>query len=87
MQQQFKKKIISGMFAGLAYFILFVVFGLIFYLSAIFIRDNDITITNSFSAVFLVIFGGLMAGYNMKQIPDIGLLKPTAKKLFDMINP
>jgi ABC-type multidrug transport system fused ATPase/permease subunit len=30
--QQFKKKVISGFLSGFAYFIVFIVFGLIFYL-------------------------------------------------------
>lgn len=36
--QQFKKKVISGFVYGLTYFIIFAIYGLIFYLSAIFIR-------------------------------------------------
>jgi hypothetical protein len=62
------------------------VFGLIFYLSAIFIRDNNLSLTNSFSAAFLVIFGGLIAGNNVKQIPELSLLEPTTKKLYAMMN-
>jgi ATP-binding cassette, subfamily B (MDR/TAP), member 1 len=81
-QQQFKKKIISGLLFGLTYFIMFLVFGLIFYLSAVFISNYDLLIIDSFSAAFLIIFGGLIAGYNIRQIPDLGLLKPTTQKLF-----
>jgi hypothetical protein len=65
---------------------MFLVFGLIFYLSAIFISNYHLSITNAFSAAFLVIFGGLIAGYNIRQVPDLGLLKPITKKLFAMMN-
>ena len=62
------------------------VYGLIFYLSSIFIRDNNLEITNAFSAVFLVLFSGIIAGNNVKNIPDLSLLKVTADKLFALID-
>jgi ATP-binding cassette subfamily B (MDR/TAP) protein 1 len=85
-EKQFRKKLISGIFYGLSYFILFVTYGLIFYLSAIFIRDNNLEITNSFSAAFLVLFSGFIAGINVKNMPDLGILKITANKLFKLID-
>ena len=54
--KQASKKLIAGLVFGISFFILFLVYGLIFYLAAVFIRNNDLEITNAFSAVFLVLF-------------------------------
>jgi ATP-binding cassette subfamily B (MDR/TAP) protein 1 len=78
--------LVSGVIFGISYLILFVAYGLIFYISAIFIRDNNLTITNSFSAVFLVLFSGMIAGNNVKNIPDLSLLKTTADRFFALID-
>lgn len=84
--KQSTKKIISGLVFGISFLILFVVYGLIFYLAAVFIRRNDLEITNAFSAVFLVLFSGIIAGNNAKNIPDLGRLKVIADKLFEMMD-
>ena len=55
---------------------------LIFFLSALFIRDNDLDITDTFSAVFLVIFAGIVAGNSAKSLPDLSVLNVKAAKLF-----
>jgi ATP-binding cassette subfamily B (MDR/TAP) protein 1 len=85
-EKQNSKKITSGIFFGLSFFILFMTYGLIFYLSSIFIRDNNLQITDAFSAVFLVLFSGIIAGNNVKSMPDLGMLKITAEKLFKLID-
>lgn len=85
-EKQFNKKLISAIIFGVSFLILFVVYGLIFYLAAVFIRSNDLEITNAFSAVFLVLFSGMIAGNNAKNIPDLGRLKMIADKLFEMMD-
>lgn len=85
-EKQFTKKLISGLVFGVSFLILFVVYGLIFYLAAVFIRNNNLEITNAFSAVFLVLFSGIIAGNNAKNIPDLGRLKVVADKLFEMMD-
>lgn len=42
--------------------------------------------TNVFSAVFLILFAGCIAGNNLKNIPNIGVLKSTAQQLFKLID-
>ena len=84
--KQFTKKLISGLVFGVSFLILFVVYGLIFYLAAVFIRNNNLEITNAFSAVFLVLFSGMIAGNNAKNIPDLGRLKVVADKIFKLID-
>jgi hypothetical protein len=53
--------------------------------STIFIRNNNLDIANSFSAILLVLFSGIMAGNNIKYIPDLSLLSTIGGKLFAMI--
>ena len=84
--KQFAKKLVSGLVFGVSFLILFVVYGLIFYLAAVFIHSNGLEITNAFSAVFLVLFSGMIAGNNAKNIPDLGRLKVIADKLFELID-
>lgn len=61
-------------------------YGLIFYLAAVFIRNYNIEITNAFSAVFLVLFSGIMAGNNVKNIPELSRMKIIADKSFALID-
>ena len=76
----------SGFLYGLSFFVLFLVYGLIFFLSAIFIRDNNLNITDAFSAAFLVLFSGVVAGNNAKMMPDVSALKVSCVKLFSLID-
>ena len=76
----------SGFLYGISFFVLFLVYGLIFYLSSIFIRDNNLNITNAFSAAFLVLFSGVVAGNNAKMMPDVSMLKVSCVKLFSLID-
>lgn len=61
-------------------------YGLIFFLSALFIRDNSLDITNTFSAVFLVLFAGIVAGNNAKSLPDLSVLNVKAAKMFGILD-
>lgn len=85
-EQQNSKKLFSGFLYGLSFFVLFLVYGLIFFLSAIFIRDNNLNITDAFSAAFLVLFAGVVAGNNAKMMPDVSALKVSCVKLFSLID-
>lgn len=56
---------------GIAYFLQFVTFGMIFFLSAVFVQNFDITVENSISSMFLIIFAGIAAGNNTNFMPDL----------------
>ena len=71
---------------GLSFFILFVVIEIIFYISSIFTRNYNLLITDSFSAIFLVVFAGFIAGNNALQMSDLGMLEVAAKKIFKLID-
>jgi hypothetical protein len=51
---------------------MFVVFALIFYLGAIFIKYKNVELLDMFTAVYLIIFAGVAAGNNASQMPDLG---------------
>jgi hypothetical protein len=52
----------------------------------LFIRDNNLDITNTFSAVFLVLFAGIVAGNSAKSLPDLSMLNVKAGKLFEILD-
>jgi hypothetical protein len=52
----------------------------------LFIRDNNLDITNTFSAVFLVLFAGIVAGNSAKSLPDLSMLNVKAEKLFEILD-
>jgi hypothetical protein len=76
----------SGFVYGLSFFIIFAVVGIVFYISSIFTRNYNLSITDSFSAIFLVVFAGLIAGNNALQLSDLGMLEVAAKKIFKLID-
>lgn len=61
-----KKKLLSGFVFGLSFLVLFFGYGLMLYLASVFVRSNNLGITNAFSALFLIIFAAMMAGNNAK---------------------
>lgn len=76
----------SGFVFGLSFLVLFFGYGLILYLASVFIKNNDLEITNAFSALFLILFSAIIAGNNAKNIPDLGRLKVIADKIFKLID-
>ena len=77
---------LSGFVFGLSFLVLFFGYGLMLYLASVFVKSNNLDITNAFSALFLIIFAAMMAGNNAKNIPDLGRLKVAAAKLFELID-
>ena len=63
---------------------MFINFGLLFYLGAIFVRDNknDVTVTDMFTAVYAIMFAGMTAGNNSQFMPDTAACKNSAANLF-----
>jgi hypothetical protein len=63
---------------------MFVIFGILFYLGAVFVRDNSpaITVTDMFTAVYAIMFAGMTAGNNSHFMPDTAACKNSAANLF-----
>lgn len=81
-----KKGIISGALYGVSQFILFLVFGLIFYLGIVFLNRNNIEISDVFVAIYAIAFSGMTAGNNVHFMPDIGAAKKSAASLFEILD-
>ena len=84
MQIGTKKGMISGLFFGLSQFILFLVFGLIFYLGIVFMNANNLLIDNVFVAIYAIMFSGMTAGNNAHFLPDINNSRRAAASLFEI---
>ena len=82
MKTGVKKGMMSGFFYGLSQIILFVVFGLIFYLGIIFMNRNNLLISDVFVAIFAIMFSGMTAGNNMHFAPDVTAAKKSASNIF-----
>jgi hypothetical protein len=50
---------------------MYLIFSLILYLGAIFIRYSDAQLSDMFIAAFLIIFAGGAAGNNASKMPDL----------------
>ena len=61
-----------------------VVFSLIFFFGAIFIRNYhpEVTLENTFNAIYAIVVGAMMAGNNSYFLPDIASAKQAAAHLF-----
>ena len=79
-----KKGIMAGFFFGLSQFILFLVFGLIFYLGIVFMFRNNLQIADVFTAIYAIVFSGMTAGNSVHFLPDIDNSKRAAASLFEI---
>ena len=81
-----KKGNISGLLFGFSQFIMYLVFALIFYLGAIFIRDNNLDIADVFTAIYSIMFAGMTAGNNSHFMPDVASAKNSAANIFEILD-
>jgi len=64
--------------------VMFFVFGLIFYLGTVFMRDNNLDVANVFTAIYAIMFSGMTAGNNTHFMPDAAAAKGSAVNLFEI---
>ena len=79
-----KKGLMGGFFFGLSQFILFLVFGLIFYLGIVFMNANNLSIGDVFVAIYAIMFSGMTAGNNAHFMPDMNNSRRAAASLFEI---
>lgn len=65
---------------------MFTIFGILFYLGAVFVRDNPETVTveKMFTAIYAIMFAGTTAGNNAHFMPDTAACKNSAANLFQI---
>ena len=63
---------------------MFTIFGILFYLGAIFVRDNPETVTveKMFTTIYVFMIAGMTAGNNLHLMPDAAACKNSAANLF-----
>lgn len=82
-----KKGNASGFLYGLSQLLTFSIFGIIFYLGALFARDNDdVNVMDMFTSVLAILFAGMTAGNNSHFIPDLAACKNSAANLFTILD-
>jgi ATP-binding cassette subfamily B (MDR/TAP) protein 1 len=87
-----RKGIFSGVLFGVSQFILFLIFGLLFYLGALVVRDNYSQdeffqgVLNMFTAIYGIVFAAMTVGNNSHFLPDVGAAKNSAANLFLIID-
>ena len=65
---------------------MYIVIALIFYLGTIFIRDNNLSIADVFTAIYAIMFAGMTAGNNAHFMPDVATAKKAAANLFEILD-
>jgi ABC-type multidrug transport system fused ATPase/permease subunit len=65
---------------------MYVVFALIFYFGAIFIRDYNLNIADVFTAIYSIMFAGMTAGNNSHFMPDVANAKNSAANIFEILD-
>ena len=77
------KGLLTGFLFGLSQLITYFIFGIIFFVGAVFVRDNaDVTVEDMFTAMFALTFAGMGAGNNSHFMPDAGVAQNAAANLF-----
>ncbi len=77
-----KKGMVSGISFGLTQIVMFAIFGLIFFLGTVFIRDAGVSVADVFTAIYAIMFGAMTVGNNSHFLPDIASAKSAAASLF-----
>lgn len=64
---------------------MFTIFGILFYLGALFVRDNEgVSVEKMFTAIYAIMFAGMTAGNNAHFMPDTAACKNSAANLFEI---
>jgi ABC-type siderophore export system fused ATPase/permease subunit len=78
--------VLSGLFFGLSYMIMYVVIGLVVYLAILFKIHNNLSSDNIFSVIFLITFAGMTAGNSLMYLPDMSSAKQSLRRIFCLLN-
>ena len=85
-QAGIKRAHISGLFFGYSQAIRFVFIGIVFYMAAVFIKQNpSLDSEQVFTGCYVVFVGSIGAGVSISQIPSTARAKEAAKLIFGII--
>jgi len=66
-----KKIVVGGAMFGFSNFLMFITFGIVFYLSIIFVTSYNLEVRGSLAAVFLIFYACFSAGNKANMIQDM----------------
>jgi ATP-binding cassette subfamily B (MDR/TAP) protein 1 len=77
---------LAGILYGISKFTMFLVFALVFYTGALFVRDDGVNFGDVFTAIFAIMFAAIRVGNNSQFMPDVAASKNSAASLFEIID-
>ena len=78
----FKKCFTTGFIFGLSNMLMFITFGLTFFLSVVFVTNYNINSKDSLSAIFLIFFACFSAGNKVNVLKDLINLNEAVRWIF-----
>lgn len=64
----------------------FVLYAVVFYCGALFVRDDGLTLVEMFDALFCIMFAAFAVGQSAMYIPDVGVCYVAAKSIFSILD-
>lgn len=81
-----RKGNLAGIFYGLSKATMYIIFALIFYIGALFVRDYNVKFVDVFTALYAIMFAAMRTGNNMQFMPDMAASKNSAANLFEVLD-
>lgn len=81
-----RKGNLAGIFYGLSKASMYIVFALIFYIGALFVRDANVKFVDVFTALYAIMFAAMRTGNSMQFMPDMAASKNSAANLFEILD-
>jgi ATP-binding cassette, subfamily B (MDR/TAP), member 1 len=82
----FKKSNYAGLAFGFSQMMMFLIYGIIFYLGAVFNREYGSNMRDVFAAIFAIMYASFGAGNNNQFMVDVGQAKNAAKNIFKILD-
>ena len=76
----------SGIAFGVGQFINFGVYALMFYVGALFIRDDGLSFQDMFQSIMAIMMACMAAGNALQFAPDVGAARSAAKSIFEILD-
>lgn len=76
----------TGLAFGFSQMVMFIIYGIQFYLGAVFVRDYGVQVKDMYTAVFGIMYAAFGAGNNNMFMGDIGKAKQAARSIFALLD-
>jgi ABC-type multidrug transport system fused ATPase/permease subunit len=82
----FKKSFVTALMFGISNMLTFVTFGLTIFLSVVFVSNYDISIENSLTSIFLILFACSSAGNKANNVQNLLNMSEAVEWLFSKLD-